>query len=84
MTSITSANGLPDIMQSASATISRAVAGASSDAAVIAGASTGGVDNGELLAALIGSRQQLMYTQAGAKMMETASQMMGSLVDIRA
>jgi hypothetical protein len=84
MNSITSAGNLPDIMQSAGSTIGRAVARASGDAAVIASASTGGVDGGELLTALVDSRQQLLYTQAGAKMMETASQMLGSLIDIRA
>jgi hypothetical protein len=84
MNSITSGGSLPDIMQSASSAIGRAVAGATSDAAVIAGSSTGGVDGGELLTALVDSRQQLLYTQAGAKMMETASQMLGSLIDIRA
>jgi hypothetical protein len=84
MSVITAAAGLPDIMQSASATIGKAVAGASADAAVIAGASAGGVDGSEMLAALMDARQQLLYTQAGAKMMETASQMLGSLIDVRA
>jgi hypothetical protein len=82
MNSIGAAGGLTDIMQSAGTAISRGVTAVSHDAAVVASASS--VDTGQVLAALINSQQQLMYTQAGAKMMETASQMMGSLVDIRA
>jgi hypothetical protein len=59
------------------------VAGASRDAAVVAGASMD--DGGEqMLSALLDSKQQLMYTQAGAKMMDTAGQMLGSLIDISA
>jgi hypothetical protein len=70
-------------MQSATTTIHRSVDGVSRDAAVVAGASMG--DGGEqMLAALIDSKQQLLYTQAGAKMMETAGQMLGSIIDIKA
>ncbi len=70
-------------MQSAATTINRSVDGVSRDAAVVAGASMG--DGGEqMLAALIDSKQQLLYTQAGAKMMETAGQMLGSIIDISA
>jgi flagellar hook protein FlgE len=82
MNSIGMAGGLSDIMRSAGTAITRGAAGVSRDAAVVAGASS--VDTGQVLTALIDSRQQLMYTQAGAKMMETASQMMGTLIDIRA
>jgi hypothetical protein len=78
MDSIPAAN----VFQSASATIQRAVAGLSRDAATVAASSI--TQTGKLLPALIDSRQQLLYTQAGAKMIETANQMMGSLLDIRA
>jgi len=37
-----------------------------------------------MLAALVDARQQLMYTQAGAKMMSTANAMLGSIIDISA
>jgi len=83
MTSPISGAGLSGVMQSAATTISRGVAGVGRDAAVVAGASV--ADGGEqMLAALIDSKQQLMYTQAGARMMETAGQMLGSLIDISA
>ena len=37
-----------------------------------------------MLAALIDSRQQLLYIQAGAKMIARANEMVGSLVDTTA
>jgi len=37
-----------------------------------------------MLAALVDARQQLLYTQAGAKMMNTASEMLGTIIDISA
>jgi hypothetical protein len=83
MSSLISGAGLSGVMQNAATTIQRSVAGATQDAAVIAGSSV--ADGGEqMLAALLDSRQQLLYTQAGAKMMETAGQMLGSLIDISA
>lgn len=82
MNGIAMTDGVSNIMQSAGTAINRAVAGANRDAAVVASAST--VDSSNVLAALIDSRQQLLYTQAGAKLIETANQMMGSLLDIRA
>jgi hypothetical protein len=83
MTSPVSGAGLSSVMQSAAATINQSVAGVSRDAAAVAGASMG--DGGEqMLSALLDSKQQLMYTQAGARMMETAGQMLGTLIDISA
>ena len=73
---------LPSVAQSASATINRGVQGLSRDAAIVASASID--DSGDMLAALVDSRQQLLYTQAGAKLMNTASEMLGTLIDIRA
>ena len=83
MTNAVSGAGLSSVMHNAAATINRSVDGASRDAAIVAGASMG--DGGEqMLTALIDSKQQLLYTQAGAKMMETAGQMLGSIIDIKA
>ena len=64
-------------------TISRAVAGASRDAGAVASA-TGMQNPSAMLAALVDARQQLLYTQAGAKMMNTASEMLGTIIDISA
>ncbi len=69
-------------LQSAGVAINRAVAGFTRDAAAVASASI--TSSGELLPALIDAKQQLLYTQAAAKMMQTADQMMGTLLDIRA
>lgn len=38
----------------------------------------------EILPAMIDARQQLLYTQAAAKMISTANAMMGSLIDTHA
>jgi hypothetical protein len=83
MSAISSIASFPDAFSAASTTIGRAVAGASRDAAAVASA-TGTQDPGAMLAALVDARQQLLYTQAGAKMMNTASAMLGSLIDISA
>jgi hypothetical protein len=73
---------LPGAMQSASTTINRGAEALGHDAAVVASSSID--DSGDMLAALVDSRQQLLYTQAGAKLMTTASEMLGTLIDIRA
>lgn len=77
------ATGNPlNILQSASSGINRAVAAVSRDATTVASSS---IDNvSELLPALIDSRQQLLYTKAAARLMETADKMMGSLLDVQA
>ena len=75
--------GLSNAFQGASTTISRAVAGAGRDAAAVASA-TGTQDPSAMLSALVDARQQLLYTQAGAKMMNTASEMLGTIIDISA
>ena len=83
MTSLISGASLSSVMQSAATTINRGTAGVGRDAAIVAGASVS--DGGEqMLSALVDSKQQLLYTQAGAKMMDTAGQMLGSLLDISA
>jgi hypothetical protein len=83
MSGISSIAGLSGAFQSASTTISRAVAGASQDAGAVASSSMGG-DPSAMLAALVDARQQLLYTQAGAKMMSTANEMLGTIIDISA
>ena len=83
MSAISSLANLPNAFQGASTTISRAVAGANADASAVASSSMGG-DPSAMLAALVDARQQLLYTQAGAKMMNTASEMLGTIIDISA
>ena len=74
---------LSGAFQGGSLTVSRAVAGASRDAAAVASGSVA-QDPNAMLTALVDARQQLLYTQAGAKMMSTASEMLGTIIDISA
>jgi len=83
MSALSSIASLPNAFQGASTAINRAVAGAGRDAAAVASA-TGTQDPSAMLAALVDARQQLLYTQAGAKMMNTASEMLGTIIDISA
>ena len=85
--------GLSGAFQIASTMINRASAAVDRDAAAVAGASgntdqasplSAGGDSGNMLSALLDSRQQSLYAQAGARMLETSSQMMGSLLDVTA
>jgi len=83
MSGLSSIASLPSAFQGASTAISRAVAGASADASAVASSSLGG-DPNAMLTALVDARRQLLYTQAGAKMMNTASEMLGTIIDISA
>jgi hypothetical protein len=83
MNGLSSIAGLTSAFHGASTTISRGVAGATQDAAAVASA-TGMQAPSAMLAALVDARQQLLYTQAGAKMMSTANAMLGSIIDISA
>lgn len=67
--------------QLAAAAIQNAVKGMNRDAAVVA---SGSMDVNDVLPALIDSRQQLIYTQAAAKMINTANEMLGTLIDVQA
>jgi hypothetical protein len=75
-----SINSAPSIVQSASTMLSRAASSLSSASATVAS----GTDVNDVLPAVIDARQQLLYTQAAAKMISTANAMMGSLIDTRA
>ena len=81
MSGISSLGSFANAFQSATTTIGRAVAGAGQDAAAVASPA---LDSSAMLAALVDARQQLLYTQAGAKMMNTASEMLGTIIDISA
>lgn len=82
MDGISPTGGLSAALQSASAAINRAVSSVNRDAAVVASSTI--ADPRELLPALIDSRQQLLYTQAAAKLISAADQMLGTLIDVRA
>jgi len=69
-------------LQSASTAVNRAVAGVGRNAAAVASASIS--DTSQILSALIDSRQQVLYTQAAAKMLETSNQVMETMIDVYA
>lgn len=75
-----SISSVPNIVQSASTTLSRAATAMNSAAATVAS----GASVNDVLPAMIDARQQLLYTQAAAKMISTANAMMGSLIDTHA
>lgn len=82
MADIASIATIPSALQSATGAIHRAVKAADKDAAVIANSSS--VDSRDTISALIDSRQQVLYTQAAAKIVSASDEMMLSLLDIRA
>lgn len=69
-----------NLAQSASTLINRATNAVSNASATVASATS----VNEVLPAMIDARQQLLYTQAAAKMISTANAMMGSLIDTHA
>ena len=82
MNGISPTSGIPGALQSATGAINRASKGLHKDAAVTA-ASTA-VESHEMPGALVDSRQQLLYTQAAAKIIRASDEMLQSLIDIRA
>jgi hypothetical protein len=75
-----SMGSVPNIFQSASATISRAGDALNNASAAVASATS----VNDVLPAMLDARQQLLYTQAAAKMISTANAMVGSLIDTHA
>jgi hypothetical protein len=75
-----SISSTPNLVQSASTMISRAATALSNDSATVASAT----NVNDVLPAMMDARQQLLYTQAAAKMISTANAMMGSLIDTHA
>ena len=73
-------NSTPNIYQSAGTMISRAASAVSDASATVASAT----NVNDVLPAMIDARQQLLYTQAAAKMISTANAMLGSLIDTHA
>jgi hypothetical protein len=53
------------------------------DASVIANPNTA-IESNDAINAMVDARQQLLYTRAAARMIRTADEMLGSLIDQRA
>lgn len=69
-------------MQIATSGIRKAVNSATADAQVVA--SSQEVTSRQTVEALIDARQQVLYTKAGARMIQAADEMVSSLLDTRA
>jgi hypothetical protein len=82
MTDLTAIGAIPGALQSATGAIGKSTRALEKDANVVARSS--GVDSRDTVAALVDSRQQVLYTQAAAKLIKASDEMMQSLIDIRA
>jgi hypothetical protein len=82
MNDLSPISGIPGALQSATSAISRSGRALEKDANVVARSS--GVEERETVNALVDSRQQLLYTQAAAKLIKASDEILQSLIDIRA
>jgi hypothetical protein len=82
MSSVISIASIPTALQSATSAIHRAGENLKKDANVVARSNS--VESRDTLNALIDSRQQVLYTQAAAKLIRASDEMTQSLLDIRA
>ena len=72
----------PGAFQSATNTLQKALRAQDEDARVVANANS--VDSGQVVAALVDSRQQVLYTQAAARIISATDVMTRTLLDIHA
>jgi pyruvate/oxaloacetate carboxyltransferase len=82
MSVVPSVGGIPGALQSATGAINKSQRALDNDADVVARSPT--VDSRGTLNALVDSRQQVLYTQAAAKIISASDEMLQSLIDIRA
>src|SRR5215510_14765869 len=72
----------PSAVQIATTAINRSQANLRKDATVVASSST--VMSKDTIAAIIDSRQQVLYTSAAARLINASDEMMQSLLDVHA
>ena len=82
MTDMAAITRIPGALQSATGAIQRSAKSLDADADVVAKAQT--AESRDSLQALIDSRQQLLYTKAAAKLIDTSDEMMSTILDITA
>jgi hypothetical protein len=82
MTDVTALAAIPSALQSATSTIHKSVHKLEQNAHTIATSQS--VMSKDVLQALLDSRQQLLYTQAGAKLIAASDEITQSVIDIRA
>ena len=72
----------PPALQSANSAITRSLNNLRKDATVVANSDT--VMSKDTIAALVDSRQQVLYTSAAAKLISASDDMLASLLDVKA
>jgi hypothetical protein len=72
----------PPALQSATSSITRSLNNLRKDATVVANSDT--VMSKDTIAALVDSRQQVLYTSAAAKLISASDDMLASLLDVKA
>jgi hypothetical protein len=82
MTDVTALAAIPSALQSATSTLHRSVNKLEQNAHTVATSQS--VMSKDTIQALLDSRQQLLYTQAGAKLIEASDEITQSVIDIRA
>lgn len=82
MKDVASIAAIPSAFQSATGAINRSLDALKKDANVVARSEA--VESPDTLRALIDSKQQVLYTQAAAKIISAADEIQKSIVDIRA
>ena len=73
---------IPGSFQGATQALQKAQHAQDRDAQVVAGSS--GMESGDVVAALVDSRQQVLYTQAAARIIDATDVMTRTLLDIHA
>jgi len=82
MNDLSAIGAIPGAQQSATGAIKKSARALEQNANVVARSS--GVESRETVDALVDSRQQVLYTQAAAKLITASDEMLKSLIDIRA
>jgi hypothetical protein len=82
MPDIAAIASLPSALQSATSAIHKSNRALEKDANVVARSDE--VENRDTIHALVDSRQQVLYTQAAAKLINASDEITQSLLDIRA
>jgi homogentisate 1,2-dioxygenase len=82
MSGVSPVGGIPGALQSATGAIQRATKSLDKDESVVARSQ--GVEQRDTVAAMVDSRQQLLYTRAAAKIISTTDEMLQSLINTRA
>lgn len=82
MNDVASLAAIPSALQSATSAIQKSVEGLAQDANTVARSQD--VMSRDVLPALIDSRQQVLYTQAAAKLIAASDEMTKSLLDVTA